>query len=182
LWIFADEPSSSFAFAFAAVDAGAIRERGWSALSRAVFASLVSVIASETKDTASGRDSTESRGTDAAGGARRVSSAAFKAAAPGAARLATPPVSTISANEAISLDASGPRVAAALRATPSAPRASCASAEARSDIARVGSRVARAEASRVAREDTTMPSVVDVVSSMEIRGSRNLTLHNRVSR
>ena len=187
LWFFCGyEPEMfSFAFASATVDAGAIRELSdTSALSRAVFAFLVSVIASETKDIASGRDSTKSRGADAAGGARRVSSAAFKTAAPGAARLATPPVSTISANEAISLDARGPRVAAALRATPSAPRASCASAEWRSDIARGGSRVARAEATRVAREDTTMtPSVVDVCRRWKFGKFVALALrvHNRVS-
>ena len=187
LWFFCGyEPEMFLAArsASATVDAGAIRDCGWSALSRAVFASLVSVIASETKDIASGRDSTESRGADAAGGARRVSSAAFKAAAPGAARLATPSVSTISANEAISLDARGPRVAAALRATPSAPRASCASAEWRSDIARGGSRVARAEATRVAREDTTMtPSVVDVCRRWKFGKFVALALrvHNRVS-
>jgi hypothetical protein len=130
----------------ALVDAGAIL--GMSASSaRSTFASVASV-----KDAAGAYAADGCRDADAIGRAEsRVSWAALEDARSRAARLATPRVSTISATAFISLDARGPRVAAALRATPSAPRASCASAEARSDIARGGGSASRAP-TRLERE------------------------------
>ena len=162
----------------ALVDAGAVLG---ASSARSTFASVASVVDSATKD-AAGADAADSRDADAIGRARRVSWAAF-VAAPGAARLATPPVSTISATAFSSLDARGPRVAAALRATPSAPRASCASAEARSDIARGGSRVARADASGArARRHGVSSTSRDKSTRWQIRGSRHFTERNASQR
>ena len=140
--------------AFALVDAGAGINAS-SARSHVGLALLASAVASVTRDVSWGDESVASRDPDATEASPRCVFAAAFATATGAARLATPWVSTISATAANSLDARGPRVAAALRATPSAPRASCASADARSDIARDGTRVARAGATRVNPCDVT---------------------------
>ena len=114
------------------------------------LASVASVVDSATKDAAELMARTRATPTRSAA----LDASPGRLSSPRRARRAsTPPVSTISATAFSSLDARGPRVAAALRATPSAPRGD-APARKRGPTSRVEARASRADAKWSARATT----------------------------